>query len=116
VTAIGGIAGVSETGLADADVGRDEGEGRTGCIAFVDGKGGVADGGDFGAEDLRDTDEGRSFGGKGRDEGFDGRGVSFYFNEDPAGGVENEAGERVAAGQVIDVRPEANALDDAANL
>ena len=116
MTAIGGIAGVSETGLADADVGRDEGEGRTGCIAFVDGKGGVAEDGNFGAEDLRDANEGWGFGGKSSDEGFDGRGVSFYFNEDPARGVENEAGERVAAGQVIDVRPEANALDDAANL
>lgn len=82
----------------------------------MDGKGGIADDGDFGAEDLRDADQRRRFGGKGSDESFDGRGVSFYFNEDPAGGVEDEAGERVAAGQVIDVGPEADTLDDAANL
>ena len=116
VAAIGGVAGVGEAGVADADVGRDEGEGGTGGIAFVDGKGGVADDGNLGAQDLGDADQRRGFGGKGGDEGFDGRGVSFDFNEDAAGGVEDEAGERVAAGEVIDVRAEADALDDAANL
>lgn len=116
VTAIGGIAGVGETGLADADVGRDEGEGGTGGIAFVDGKGGIAEDGDLGAKDLGDADERRRFGGKGSDESFDGRRVPFDFNEDPARGVEDEAGERVSASQVIDVGAEADALDDAANL
>ena len=116
MAAVFGIARVGETGLADADVGRDEGEGGAGGVAFVDGKGGVAEDENFGAEDLRDANEGWAFGGKSSDEGFDGRGVSFYFNEDPAGGVEDEAGERVATGQVIDVRTEADTLDDAANL
>ncbi len=82
----------------------------------MDRKGRVAEDGDLGAEDLRDADEGRSFGGKGSDEGFDGRGASFYLDEDAARGVEDEAGERVSASQVVDVRAEADALDDAANL
>jgi hypothetical protein len=82
----------------------------------VDGKVGVADDGDLGAEDLRDADQRWRFGGKGSDESFDSSGGSFDFDEDAAGGVEYEAGKGVAAGQVIDVRAEADTLDDAANL
>ena len=82
----------------------------------MDRKGRVAEDGNLGAEDLGDADEGRRFGGKGSDESFDGRRVPFDFNEDPARGVEDETGQRMAASKVIDVGAEADTLDDAANL
>jgi hypothetical protein len=55
-------------------------------------------------------------GGKSSDEGFDGGGVAFDFDEDAARRVEDEADEGVAARKVIDVGAKADALHDAANL
>lgn len=116
VAAIRGVAGVGEAGIANADIRRNEGEGGTGCIAFMNRKSGVACDRDFGADDLGDADERRSFDGEGGNERVNRTGVALNLDKDTAGRVKNESGESVSAGEFIDVRTEADALHHAANL
>lgn len=116
VAAAVGVASFGEAVVAGGDVGGDEGKGGAGRVAFADGEGCVAGGRDIGAEDFGDADERRGFGAQGGEEGIDRGRRAFNLDEDAARGVEDEAGERVAAGEVVDPGTEADALDDAADM
>ncbi len=116
VAAVGGIARIRETGIADADVRWDQSEGGLAAATLMDGKARFANSGNLGALNLGNAHQGRRFRRQSRDKGVHRRRVALNLDEHSARRVQHESCQPMAARQVVDVRTKAHTLDDAANL
>jgi hypothetical protein len=113
--AVAGRASVGEAGIADADIGRDEGEGRFAPFAVANDEAGLVERSDLGAIDGGDADQRRRFAMNGGEERLQLIRRPLGLDENAPGRIENKAGEAVAASKIEDPGAESDALDDALN-
>ena len=100
---------------AGGGVGRDAGADAAQDFAGDDTEAGFAGKCEVGCVHGVDAREGRDFGGKAGQEGFDPRWRAFQFDRDPIGIVSDKAGKMLFGGEAVDEGTESNALNDTAN-